>query len=308
VRALVTGGAGFIGSSIARRLVADGHDVRIVDNFVNGSSDNVPETAELIEADIRDLDIIRKACANVEVVFHQAALRSVPRSVEDPIETNSCNVEGTVSVLVAAKDAGVRRVVYASSSSVYGDQAQPVRRETDPVQPASPYGVSKLAAELYCRTWTQLHGFSTVSLRYFNVFGPRQPRDSAYAAVFPAFIGAVLDGRPADVHWDGEQSRDFTYIDDVVEANLLAASAPASADGSVFNIGAGRPKTVNDVLKAVSDAAGTWIEPNRLPKRQGDLRHSLADTTEAKSVLGWSPKSDWDASVRSTVAWFAGLS
>jgi nucleoside-diphosphate-sugar epimerase len=304
MKTLVTGGAGFIGSSIAQALLERGDDVRIIDNISTGFRENLPAGADVLEEDIRDLEAVRRAVRGVEVVFHQAAIRSVPKSVDDPRASNSANVDGTLNVLISAHEAGVRRVVYASSSSAYGDPPGALRHEDMPPDPVSPYGVSKLAAELYCRTWTVLHGLSTVSLRYFNVFGPRQHPESKYSAVFPAFVSALLAGRAPEIHWDGEQSRDFTFISDVVSANLLAAEAASAADGGVFNIGGGRAKTVNDVFRSVSSALGASIEPTYAPKRAGDIRHTLADISRAGELLGWAPKTDWDDSVRVTVDWF----
>ena len=304
MKVLVTGGAGFIGSSLAAALVRDGHEVRILDNFSTGFRENVPDVAEVVEADLTQLDDVRAAVRGRELVFHQAAIRSVPRSVDDPLSSHEANATGTLNVLVAATDENVRRVVYASSSSVYGDPGAPMRREDMPSDPISPYGASKLAGELYCRVWTRVHGLPTVSLRYFNVFGPRQHPESKYAAVFPAFIAALIDGRAPEVHWDGEQTRDFTFIDDIVAANLRAAEAGPEADGHVFNIGAGRPKSVNDVLRSVADALGTWVEPERSPMRTGDVRDTLADITRAREVLGWEPRAVWEDAVAATVDWF----
>jgi UDP-glucose 4-epimerase len=303
---LVTGVGGFIGSSLADALVRRGDDVRGLDCFLTGFRDNVPDGVSLVEGDLRDLDDVRNACEGAEIVFHQGALRSVPRSVDNPLEADRCNVLGTLNVLVAAHSSGVRKVVYASSSSVYGDPPERLRVETQRPDPVSPYAVSKLAGEHYCRAWTALHGLSTVSLRYFNVFGPRQHPESKYSAVFPAFVGALLRGEAPELHWDGEQSRDFTFIDDVVAANLAAAAAGSEADGEAFNIGAGRPKTVNDVLRSVADAAGRWIEPVHAPRRAGDVRHTLADITKAQRVLGWEPHADWDEGVHACVEWFRG--
>jgi nucleoside-diphosphate-sugar epimerase len=304
MQVLVTGGAGFIGSALARALIDQGRSVRVFDNFLTGFEENVPLGAELVIGDLRDSDAVREACRGVEVVFHQGAVRSVPRSVDDPLLTEQCNVIGTLNVLMGAEGAGVRRVVYASSSSVYGDREEEIESEDMTPNPLSPYAVSKLAGEHYCRAWTQLKGLSTVSLRYFNVFGPGQHPESKYAAVFPAFISALAEGRAPEVHWDGEQSRDFTYIDDVVGANLLAAEAPEAADGAVVNVGAGRAKTVNEVLAAVSEAAGTWVEPVRTPKRQGDVRRTHADIARAEKLLGWRPEADWNEAVKATVRWF----
>ena len=305
MRALVTGGAGFIGSSLARTLLGRGWDVRVLDNLLNGFEENVPREADFILGDLREPETVRAACEDIDVVFHQGALRSVPRSVDDPVLSASCNVIGTLNVLVAAEQAKVRRVVYASSSSVYGDVPKGLQREDMTPSPLSPYAVSKLTAEQYCGVWTRLKGLSTVSLRYFNVYGPGQHPESKYSAVFPAFISALVQNRPPEIHWDGLQERDFSYIDDVVEANVLAATATADGiDGSILNIAGGEPKTVNDVLRAVSDASGTWIDPVRTPKRAGDVRRTHADTGRARELLRWSPRADWVESVRQTVAWF----
>jgi nucleoside-diphosphate-sugar epimerase len=303
-RALVTGGAGFIGSSIARELLANDWEVRILDNFLTGFEDAVPQDAELVRGDIRDLDTCRAACADIDVVFHQAAFRSVPKSVDDPRLSNDCNITGSLNLLMAAGDAGVKRLVYASSSSAYGDISGTINQEDLPTNPRSPYAVSKLAAEQYCRLWSDLKGLSTVSLRYFNVFGPGQHPDSKYSAVFPGFVSALVEGRAPEVHWDGEQSRDFTYIDDVVRANILGAQADDRVSGMVFNIGGGEPKSINDVLRAVADAVGTWIEPQHSPKRQGDIRSTEADVSRAAEYLGWKPEADWVESVAATVSWF----
>jgi nucleoside-diphosphate-sugar epimerase len=304
LKTLVTGGAGFIGSAIAKHLVAEGADVRVVDNLSTGFIENVPKGAEFLQVDLRNLDDARRACEDVEVVFHQGAIRSVPRSVDDPFLSNESNVSGTLNVLAAAGDAGVRRVIYASSSSVYGDREGEVNKEYMVPDPRSPYAVSKLAGEYYCRAWTHLGRVSTVSLRYFNVFGPGQHPESKYAAVFPAFISALLSDKAPEVHWDGEQSRDFSYIDDVVSANVLAAQADSRVDGAIFNIGGGHPKTVHEVLKSVSDAVGKWIDPVYTEKRPGDVRHTRADISRANELLGWEPRADWDDSVRATVRWF----
>src|SRR5919109_4347602 len=302
--ALVTGGAGFIGSAIARALVERGDRVRVLDNLLTGSKEAVPRGTDLVQGDLRDLEDVRAACRDVEVVFHQGAVRSVPRSVEEPVLVEECNILGTLHVVLAAQEAEVRRVVYASSSSVYGDVADGIDREDLPPDPRSPYAASKLAGEYYCRVWTSLRNLSTVSLRYFNVFGPGQPAESRYAAVFPAFCSALVAGRPPEVHWDGEQARDFTYIDDAVRANLLAAEADARVDGAVANIAGGRPRTVNEVLRAVADALGSWVEPVRTPRRPGDVRRTHADISRARDLLGWEPRSEWQEAVEATVRWF----
>ena len=300
---LVTGGGGFIGSNIARRLVDRGDEVVVFDNFITGRKDAVPTGVELIEGDLRDKDSVARACRDVEVIYHQAALRSVPRSVDDPWLAHDCNVTGTLNLLMAAEAAGVGRLVYASSSSAYGDVGDAINIETLSPDPRSPYAATKLAAEHYCRVWTKLDRLSTVSLRYFNVFGPGQNPESKYSAVFPAFIAALLAGKAPEIHWDGQQSRDFTFIDDVVDANLLAADA-AGADGAVINVASGRPKTVNEVLQAVADELGVWIEPISRPKRPGDVRSTKADIARAKTLLGWEPSVSWEDAVKATVGAF----
>lgn len=305
MRALVTGGAGFIGSAIARALLERGDEVSVLDSLVTGRRDNVPEGVTLAEQDLRNLDAVGGACRGIDVVFHQGAIRSVPRSVEDPLLSIECNVIGTANVLVAAEKAGVSRVVYASSSSAYGDTGGAMNEESLPTNPASPYAASKLAGEHLCRIWNDLKGLSTVSLRYFNVFGPGQPADSRYAAVFPAFITALGAGRPPEIYGDGEQTRDFTYIEDVVAANLAAAAAGDEASGAVLNVGGGQPRTVNEVLRSVSDASGAWVDPVYLPPRPGDVRHTRADLARARRLLGWEPRAEWEAAVAATVRWFS---
>lgn len=305
MRALVTGGAGFIGSSVARALLERGHEVTVVDNLITGSEKAVPQGATFAVADINDQELIGTLCAGIDVIFHQAAIRSVPRSVDAPLISNEANVTGTLNLLSAAADAGVGRVIYASSSSAYGDREKGAVTEDVAPDPLSPYAVSKLAGEHYCRVWTRLGRVGTISLRYFNVFGPGQHPESKYAAVFPAFISKLMADEPPEVHWDGEQSRDFTYIDDVVDANLRAAEAGPDAEGEVFNIGGGTPHTVNQVLRSISEAVGRWIEPVHLQKRAGDIRHTRADISKAGRVLGWEPRAEWEASVSETVRWFS---
>ncbi len=306
MRIIVTGGAGFIGSALAHRLIAGGADVRVLDNLSTGRLENVPHKAEFVLGDLRDLEQVADACRDVEVVFHQAAIRSVPRSMDDPGLTNDSNITGTLNLLRAASASGVRKVVYASSSSAYGDaQKMPLSEDARP-GPLSPYAVSKLAAEYYCQVWSRSMRLPTVSLRYFNVFGPGQRPDSKYAAVFPAFTSALAVGRAPEVHWDGEQSRDFTFIDDVVRANIAASNADFRSNGEVFNIGSNRPRTINEVLRSVSAAFDRWIEPILEPKRAGDVRHTHADTSKARALLDWSPTVEWDDAVAQTVAWFVG--
>lgn len=301
---LVTGGAGFIGSALARRLIHDGHAVRVVDNLVNGDVSSIPPEAEFLEADVLDTDALHKACVGVDAVFHQAAIRSVPRSIDDPLATHNANATGTLSVLIAASSQKIRRFVYASSSSVYGGQSDEAATEDLPPSPRSPYAVSKLTGEYYCRVWSSLGQLSTVSLRYFNVFGPGQHPESRYSAVFPAFIQALRQGTPPEVNWDGEQSRDFTFVDDVVEANVRAAFAGAEAGGHVLNIAGGASRTINETLRAVAAAVGTWIDPVYSEKRPGDVRMSRADISRARAVIGWEPAARWETAVQRTVEWF----
>lgn len=303
MRALVTGGAGFIGSNIAARLVERGDEVTIFDNLSGGRRDAVPEGARLVEGDLRDPDAVGSVC-DVDLIFHQAAVRSVPRSLNEPRLTHDSNVNGTVNLLLAAEKFSVRRLVYASSSSVYGDVGDKQNVETMAPNPRSPYAASKLTAEYYCRVWAQLGRLPTTSLRYFNVFGPGQHPESKYSAVFPSFIASLRDGIAPTIYGDGEQSRDFTFIDDVVAANLAAAETEA-ADGLVMNVASGRPKSVNHVLKAISGEVGTWIDPVFEEPRVGDIKNSHADISLARSTLSWEPATDWDDAVRTTVQWFS---
>jgi UDP-glucose 4-epimerase len=305
VRALVTGGAGFIGSNIVHRLVADGHDVRVLDDLCTGARDNVPGGAELVVGDIADEAAVRAVMDGVEVVFHQAARRSVLASVEHPLQTDTANVHGTLTILEAAQAAGVRRVVSASSSSVYGGAAQLPTSETAPLIPRSPYAVSKLAGEQYCRVYSELHGLETVSLRYFNVYGPRQRPDSAYAAVIPLFIEALATGARPVVHGDGKQSRDFTFVDDAVAANLAAASAPASAcSGKAYNVAGGHRYSLLDMLELLGTIQGVVPDPEFTAPRAGDVRHSEADIAAATTDLGYEPTVDFEHGLRRTVDWF----
>ncbi len=307
-RFLVTGGAGFIGSHLVERLLADGHDVRVLDNFSSGSLDNLafagPDDAlAIIRGDVRDLACVEAAAAGVEVIFHQAAMRSVPQSVADPLGTNASNVTGTLHVLDAARRGGVRRVVYASSSSVYGERLDLPKRETQAPAPISPYGVSKLAGEQYAAVWNRLYGIETVGLRYFNVFGPRQDPASEYAAVIPRFILAALEGRPVEIHGDGQQSRDFTDVDNVVEANVLAADAEAAA-GEVFNVGCGGRISLLDIVGQLEALLGLPVQRRHTDARVGDVRHSEADIDKARRLLGFAPKIQFEAGLRRAVEYF----
>lgn len=302
---LVTGGAGFVGSNLARALLEAGHAVRVLDDLSTGRAANLDGVGvELIEGNIADPAVPREAVAGAEVVFHQAAVPSVARSVEDPVRTHDVNAGGTLALLVACRDAGVRRVVYASSSSVYGNTAPGPKHEGMAPQPRSPYAVAKLAGEHYCRAFTAVYGLETVSLRYFNVYGPRQDPDSGYAAVVPRFVTAGLEGRAPTIDGDGEQTRDFTYVDDVVEANLLAAAARDGASGETFNVAGGRPCRVVELWAMIAAATGCDAAPQHGPARAGDVRHSHADIARARRVLGYSPRFDLAAGLQATVAWF----
>jgi UDP-glucose 4-epimerase len=300
---LVTGGAGFIGSNLAEALLRRGEKVRIFDDFSSGKRENLESFAdevEVFEGDLRDLDAVRAAVRGVSGVYHQAALRSVPRSVDNPLATNDVNITGTLQLLMACRDAGVKRVVSASSSSVYGANEELPKREDQALLPVSPYAASKLAGEHYCRIFTHLYGLETVSLRYFNVFGPRQDPDSQYAAVVPLFIQAGLDGVPLTVHGDGMQSRDFTYIDNVVQANLLAMEAPEAA-GEAFNIACGSRYTLMDIIHAIERELGRTLTCNHTPPRAGDVRHTLADIGKAERILGFRPTIGFEDGMARTV-------
>lgn len=300
---LVTGGAGFIGCRLATELGIRGHQVRVLDNLSTGRKEAVPDGVDFHIGDLCNSDEVLTACTDIEVVFHQAAIRSVPKSIEEPMVSQAVNIGGTLNLLMAAASAGVRRVVYASSSSVYGDVGDQINREDLPTNPMSPYAVSKLAAEKYCQVWSYLGHVEAVSLRYFNVFGPGQHPDSKYSAVFPAFVSALMNGKSPEVHWDGEQSRDFTYVDDVVEANLLAATRP-QLTGETLNIASGRPKTINDVLEAIGKNFDSPPSPILLPKRKGDVRRTHADIEKAARLLEWAPRTQWETAVERTVEWF----
>ena len=302
---LVTGGAGFIGSNIAEALVKRGDRVRVLDNLSTGSRENLAAAGkvELVEGDLRDQATVRRAVAGVEGVFHQAALRSVPRSVDDPFSSNEVNVTGTLGLLQACKEAKVRRVVYASSSSAYGDDATLPKVETLATRPVSPYAVSKLAAEHYCQTFARLYGLETVSLRYFNVFGPRQNPESKYAAVIPRFLELALQKKPLEVHGDGLQSRDFTYIDNVVQGNLKAMDAPG-VSGEVFNIACGTRHTLLDIADAIAAYLGRPLQREHLPSRAGDVKHTLADIAKARRLLGYEPTIDFAEGMQRTCTYF----
>ena len=306
---LVTGGAGFIGSHLVEALVAAGHLVRVLDNFSTGSAANlagVLDRAEVIDGDVTDVDAVRQATRGTEVVFHQAALASVPRSVADPLATHAACATGTLNVLQAAREMGVRRVVYAASSSAYGGLARLPKSEDDPTLPLSPYAVAKLAGEHYCAAFSQVYGLETVRLRYFNVFGPRQTPDSAYAAVIPLFLKAMLEGRSPHVHGDGQQSRDFTFVADAVQANLLAAEAPG-VSGRVYNVACGRRTSLLELIDLMNRLLNTEILPSYRDPRPGDVRHSQADITRAQAELGYRPRTDIEEGLRRCLDWMRGI-
>lgn len=305
-RYLVTGGAGFIGSNIAEELVRRGTGVRVLDSLITGNPDNIGpfrKKIDFIEGDIRDKKALKRALKGVDYVIHQAALRSVPKSVDDPFTTNDINVFGTLNLLMESKKAGVKRVVYASSSSAYGDAGHFPQKETDSPVPISPYGVSKLAAENYCVTFAKTFGLETVSLRYFNVFGPRQNPESKYSAVVPIFIFNMFNGKPPVVEWDGRQSRDFTYVGNVVEANLNACLIPGIS-GEVINVACGSTTSVMDIVGSINRILGASIKPSFAPKRPGDVRKTYADIGKMKRLLRIKKLIQFEEGIKLTVDWF----
>jgi UDP-glucose 4-epimerase len=304
VRVLVTGGAGFIGSNIVHELLVRGHDVRVLDNFSTGHRHHlgaIEAEVELIEGDLRSYERVHHAVRGCEIVLHQGALPSVPRSVQDPITTSEINVGGTLNVLLTARDEGVRRVVFASSSSIYGDAPGFPRSERQAPLPLAPYAVSKLAAEQYCRVFATVYGLETVSLRYFNVFGRHQDPGSQYSAVIPRFIMAMRDGRAPTIYGSGEQSRDFTHVDDVVAANVLAMDAPA-ATGGVFNIACGTYHSLKDLVMTLNRLLDSDVQPIHVSPRPGDVKRSWADIGLAREVLGYEPEVDLEQGLRRTLA------
>ncbi len=291
MRALVTGGAGFIGSHLVDTLVQMGEEVVVLDSLVQGNPDNwaYPRYVELIRGDIRDLNTVYRAMRDVDVVYHQAAIPSVPRSVADPVSCHDVNLTGTFNIFLAARDSGVRRVVYASSSSVYGDTVELPKRESMMPCPLSPYAAAKLAGEHYARLFTELYGLETVGLRYFNVFGPRQNPNAEYAAAIPRFVSLILSGESPVIYGDGEQTRDFTPVQNVVQANLAAGRAPA-ASGNVYNVGCGERISLNQLISVINRLAGRDVRPQYVPAKPGDVRDSLADISAARRDLGFEPR------------------
>ena len=306
-RVLVTGGAGFVGSNLVRRLVGEGERVRVLDNFSTGNRDNLAgldQEVEMVEGELRSYERVHAAVRGTEVVFHQGALPSVPRSLQDPLTTSAVNIEGTLNVLLAAREENVGRVVFASSSSVYGNSGSLPRVETAPPDPISPYAVAKLAGERYCVSFSRVYDLETVCLRYFNVFGPRQDPTSQYAAVVPRFIAAVAAGLAVPIYGDGTQSRDFTFVGNVVEANMLASRA-AGVSGAVLNVATGSSESVNELADEMGRVFGRAVEKEYLPPRSGDVHDSWADISEARRLLGYEPLVGLKSGLRLTVEAFA---
>ena len=304
MKALVTGGAGFIGSHLAEELAKD-NEVIILDNLSTGRMDNIKDlvkksNVKFVKGSMTDLPLLQDIIGDVDYVFHQGAIPSVPRSIKDPSASNDANINGTLNVLTASKEAGVKKVVYASSSSVYGDTPEMPKKEAMKPNPLSPYAVTKIAGEYYCKVFQEVYGLKTVSLRYFNVFGQRQDPTSEYAAVIPKFITSILDNKPPTIYGDGEQSRDFTFVKYVVEANILAAESDATG---VFNIACGRRITINKLVDMINEILGKDVKPVYAASRAGDVKHSLADISRAKS-FGYEPKSNFKEGLKETIRWF----
>ena len=303
---LVTGGAGFIGSNICKRLVSQDCFVRVVDNLLTGKKSNlagVIDKIEFIQADMGDSEVAQSAMKDIDVVLHEGALPSVPVSIDNPAATHRHCVDATFTLLLAARDAGVKRFVYAASSSAYGDAPTSPKVETMPASPLSPYAVAKLVGEYYCSVFCKIFGLETVSLRYFNVFGPFQDPASQYAAAIPAFVTAILKDQPPTIYGDGEQSRDFTYIDNVVDANLLAARAKRT-HGEVVNIACGQAVTVNEIIDMINNLLGKSVKPTYTPSRPGDVKHSLADITAARKLIGFEPAVQFKDGLQKAIDWY----
>jgi len=303
---LVTGGAGFIGSNICTKLVSQGCFVRVIDNLLTGKKSNlvgIADKIEFIEADMGNAAAARAAMKGINVVLHQGALPSVPRSIDDPALTHRHCVDATFTLLLAARDAKIKRFVYAASSSAYGDTPTLPKVETMPVNPLSPYAAAKLMGEYYCSVFYKVFGLETISLRYFNVFGPHQDPTSQYAAAIPAFVTSILKDKPPTIYGDGEQSRDFTYIDNVVEANLLAARVKQTK-GEVINIACGEAITVNAIIDTINKIVGKNVKPTYLPPRKGDVKHSLADITQAKKLIGFKPVISFKDGLKKAIEWY----
>jgi nucleoside-diphosphate-sugar epimerase len=309
---LVTGGAGFIGSNIVAALTASGERVRVLDDVSTGFWENLDglphqSSIERIQGDIRDAELVAKACRGVEVIFHEGALGSVPKSIERPIASDSVNVDGTVTVLDVARHSGVRRVIFAASSSAYGETEELPKHERMAPMPLSPYAVSKLACELYLKVFANIYGLETLSLRYFNVFGPGQSPDGAYAAAIPRFFDRALDGRPVEIFGDGEQTRDFCFVRNTVRANLLAASCSAKLTGQVVNIAGGRRIALNELVRELGLVLGREVETVHRAPRPGDIRHSLGDIRAAEALFGYKPEVRWEDGLRPTAEYLSTL-
>lgn len=307
-KALVTGGGGFIGSHLVEGLLARGWDVRVLDNFSTGHRENIKHLInqiDLLEGDVTNLTTVRFAVRNIDVVFHQAALPSVARSVANPLESNEVNITGTLNILLAARDAGVKRVVYAASSSAYGNTPTLPKVESMMPMPLSPYAIAKYTGEMYARAFTQLYGLSTISLRYFNIFGPRQDPTTQYAGVIAKFCTCAIEGKPYPVFGDGEQSRDFTYVENVVNANLLAAEAKLE-DATLVNIACGERTSLNQLIAMLNELTNQNLPAQYGPERAGDVRHSLADVTRAGKLLGYEPMVDMREGLKRTLEWYRG--
>lgn len=307
-RYLITGIAGFIGSTLAHALLEQGHTVQGIDNLSTGKIENISDILSAITfevADLQDGAAMRAACEGVDYVFHQAALASVPRSVQDPLTSHDSNINGTLSLLLAARDAGVKRIVYAASSSAYGDQAGQMKHEDMPTRPLSPYAVQKLACEHYLQAFCQVYGMEGICLRYFNIFGPRQAADSPYSGVIARFIYDMLSGKTPVINGDGLVSRDFTFVDNAVQANLLACAAPSEvANGRVFNVGTGQTHTLNELYRELADILNFREKAKYGPMRPGDILHSQADITRARTELGYRPEASFRTGLEKTAAWY----
>ena len=305
---LITGGAGFVGCNLARYILDKGHDVVVLDNFATGKRENLTEIAErieLIEGDIRDRDTVDRAIDGCSAIFHEAALGSVPRSMEDPVSSHDVNVNGTVMILEAARAAGIKRVVFAASSSAYGDRKESPKHEGMVPLPISPYAANKVSCEVYMQAYAAAYGMETVCLRYFNVFGPHQDPAGAYAAVIPVFVSRLLAGEGPAVFGDGEQSRDFCYIENVCNANWLAANAPAEAcSGKVMNIACNARTSLNEILDLLKELLGTDVEAIYQGERAGDVKHSLADVSLAREAIGYEPKVFFEEGLRNAIDWY----
>jgi len=305
MKVLVTGGAGFIGSHLVEELAKD-YDVVIVDDLSTGRLENIDnlitkKNVKFVKGNITELALLKEVIRDIDYVFHQAAIPSVLKSIENPLAVNNANINGTLNVLIASRDAGVKKVIYASSSAVYGDSPELTRREDTKPDPLSPYAVTKIAGEYYCKVFYEMYGLKTVSLRYFNVFGPRQDPKSDYAAVIPKFISSMLQDKPPTIYGDGEQSRDFVYVKDVVQANILACRKNA---GGVFNVACGERITVNELVSEINKILNKKIAPVYVSPKKGDIRHSLADITKAKKILGYEPKYDLEDGLKESIKWF----